>query len=78
MTRPDDGGEMRVEAVAIVESWVQRLLDDDDNRDLRWVPGDFAERVAGLAWEHQFDLDGTVFRRELRRYLTEISKAASS
>ena len=49
-------------------------LSAEENRDLSWVPEDFAEKVAGLAWEHQFDIDGTVFRRNLNRYLSEISR----
>ena len=74
MTDDTAGVGMRLEAVEIVESWVRRLLSAEENRDLSWVPEDFAERVAGLAWEHQFDIDGTVFRRNLNRYLTEISR----
>ena len=65
---------LRNDAIAIVKSSIQRLLEDDTDRNLIWLPDDFAETIAALAWDHQFDIDGTLFRRKLNGYLTDISK----
>lgn len=67
---------MRMEAIAVVQASVRQLLEEGGDEDLGWLPEDFGESVAALAWEHQFDIDGTVFRRKLDRYFTEISKEA--
>ena len=65
---------LRLEAIAIVESSILGLLEEESNSDLDWLPEDFGARVATMAWEHQFDIDGTVFRRKLTSYLNDISK----
>ena len=76
-TRDNVDEGMRAEAIAIVQASVERLLKDEDDDDLKWLPEDFGEVIAAMAWEHQFDIDGTVFRRKLDRYLTDISKEAA-
>ena len=74
MAEAESATGMRNDAEEIIEQHVRRLLLDDTENELHWVPGDFGRRLAALAWAHQFDIDKGRFRRNLNKYLDEISR----
>jgi hypothetical protein len=48
---------------------VEVLLKGEDYDDLDWLPSDFPDRLMDIAWRHRADLDGSRFRRDLKKYI---------
>ena len=63
---------MKNTAIDIVEKYVDQILKESSDESLSWLPRDFGRQIAEIAWDHQCDIDKTVFRRKLKRYLDTI------
>ena len=77
MTEAESITGMRRDAEEIIEQHVHRLISEDSESELQWIPDDFGRQIASLAWAHQFDIDKGRFRRNLNRYLDAISRIES-
>jgi hypothetical protein len=77
MERRSDGN-LQQAAIAAVRASLEELLANPDDADLRDIlPGDFAERLIEVAWQHQFDLDKARFRRAVKSYFSQIAAVQS-
>ncbi|WP_419915946.1 hypothetical protein [Candidatus Poriferisodalis sp.] len=77
MTELAEVDDLSEEARRIVREALQRsILESEDELD--WLPDDFADRIIGLAWQHQFDIDKAAFRRQFRAYIRTVAEAVES
>lgn len=75
---PDSAESLEQLALDVLQEQVRELLTLEQNRDLEWLPSDFGQRIAKIAWDHQHDVDKAAFRREFRRYIENISNRLDS
>lgn len=69
---------MKNTAIDIVNKYVNQILKESSDESLSWLPRDFGQQVAEIAWDHQFDIDKTAFRRNLKRYFDAICEEGIS
>lgn len=69
---------MKDTAIDIVERYVDQILEESSDESFSWLPGDFGRQIAEIAWDHQCDMDKTVFRRKLNKYLDTVCKEGLS
>lgn len=65
--------DLRHLASASIREQVEDLV-QASQEDLSWLPDDFAQEIAALAWDHQFDISEFRFKKGLKSYISSIAE----